>query len=587
MRFIKKASFDNLSELSELYKEFEMHTNRDDFTQTKAIENLEIIKEIYEKNGAVVTAIHCPSSKYKTSLDKKVELSSNYMSWCEIIEDRDEYELFVSICKFTEEMAKIYNITNDKSESLENNNTENEENEEDEENEENEGNQSLKDKAKIIVILHTGCVIGCGDVNDNFSCSYNAIEYKKSFECMEKTNLEDLGTEIKRFENLKIVFENITPFYNGEIRNNSGYGNENFFLASALNQVYQINIFGVVVDFCHIFATYKLLEIKADKIEYFKNYANAISDEQKKLIYLFHLSKYEETNNIHGGIFTDSKEDQNIMVSIRDWCLKNSRNTPITLEVMDSQDVVEGSNNFFKVMLEWSKLHILIKDKVEDELYQFFESLYKLYSLQFNKKTKHMITDIACKVRQIILEKSKMGNKLFGFDNEKQNLDIHLIQVQAYIYYMRYCNLAIDLLEKYEDKSKVNSTSVLSHYIFNDNLEEIRFDGLGSYYKINWIKSNTNLYRCFDGCTGGRNKEKEFSKIIQKCFEHISGSFSETQYLSFSKSFGRVMSKYYNPQTSKYNIEIIDNSPINCILVEDKWITLQEYQDCQTVSLPR
>lgn len=578
MRFIKKASFNNLSELSKVYKEFELHTNRDDFAETKIRENLEIIKEVYAKNGAIVTAIHCPSSKYKTSFDKEGELYTNYMSWCEIIGDQDEYKLFVSICKFTEEIAKIYNSTNDKSESLKNNNTEDEEDDDNEEAEENQ-KQNSEHKIKILIILHTGCVIGCDD-HPEFKCPINITVSETRF---KNFDISEFYNGIQKFQNIQIGFENITPFSdaNGTIGSNSGYGYENFILAKNLNQTYKTNMFGVVVDFCHIFANCKLLGIRVDKNEYFKNYMDAISDEQKKLIHLFHLSKYDETNNIHGGIFTDSKEDQTTIASIRDWCLKNSRNKPITLEVMDSQDVVEGSNNFYKVMLEWSKLHILIKDKVEDDLYQFFESLHELYSLQFNKKTKNMVTDIACKVRQIILEKSQIGNKLFGFDNEKQNLDIHLIQVQAYIYYMRYCNLAIDLLEKYENRANVNITSVLSHYIFNDKLEEVRFDGLGSYYKIHWIKSNTNLYRCYDGCTGRGNKEKQFSKIIQKCFEHIGGSFNETQYLSFSKSFERVMSKYYNRQKLKYNIEIIKNSPINCILVEDRWITLQEYQDYQ------
>lgn len=161
---------------------------------------------------------------------------------------------------------------------------------------------------------------------------------------------------------------------------------------------------------------------------------------------------------------------------------------------------------------------------------------------------------------------------MFGFDNEKQKLDINLLQAQSYIFYMRYCNLILDLSKKYDDQTYVNISSVLSHYMFNDRLEEIRLDGLGSYYKIYWIKSKANLYRCYDGCTGGKNIETEFNKVIQNCFSHISGGYNTTQYLSFSKSFGRVMLKYFNPQKQvtidniTYNIEIIKSSPINCFL---------------------
>ncbi|MEG2290541.1 MAG: hypothetical protein RSA29_15860 [Clostridium sp.] len=580
MRFIKKASFDNIMELSQIYKDYELYTDRDDFSEISITKNLEIIKEAYVKNGAIVTAVHCPSSKYKTSLDIQGEVSTNYMSWCEILTEKEELELFVLICKFIEEVAKVYISANDNSKVPKKNN------EEDEENEENEENESLKEDTKIIVILHAGCIIGCDDTNKKFSCSYDWIGCKRCTDNKEKINISNLLIKIKEFKNLQIAFENITPFYNGKLGNNFGYGYENFLLAERLNQEYEISVFGVVVDFCHIFATCNLLEINIDRIEYFNKYMSGINDEQKKMINLFHLSKYNEITGMHGEIFNHTKEDQAIMLSIRDWCLKNSRNTPITLELIDSHDVVEGSNNFYKVMLEWSKLHILIKDRLEDDLYQFFESLYQIYALQFNNKTKARIVDIACKLRQVVLEKSNKESKLFGFNNEKQNLDIYLIQVQAYIYYMRYCNLAINLLEKYQDNAEVNITSVLSHYIFNDNLQEIRFDGLGSYYKIYWIKNKANLYRCYDGCNGGKKREKGFGEIIRKCFEHIDGKYEETQYLSFSKSFGRDMVKYYNPQINKqitkYNIEIIENAPINSVLVEDKWVTLQEYQDCQT-----
>lgn len=150
---------------------------------------------------------------------------------------------------------------------------------------------------------------------------------------------------------------------------------------------------------------------------------------------------------------------------------------------------------------------------------------------------------------------------------------------------MRYCNLAMDLLKKDGKQSNTNMSLVLSHYMFNDNLEEIMFDGLGSYYKIYWIKNNSNLYRCFDGCTGGEVQEKNFNDIIKKCLSHIGGGFESIKYLSFSKSFGRVMLKYFDPEckgkinNNIYNIEIIQNTSINCFYYDENTVTLQEYQE--------
>lgn len=580
MRFIKKGSFHNIKELSDVYKEFELYTDRGDFTN-KATENLEILKEVYEKNGAIVKAIHCPSSKYKTSLDKESELSTNYMSWCEILENEEESKLFISICEFAKSIVNIYNNNN-------NSLLEKENEIEDEENEiEDEENESIKEESNfnIIVILHTGCAIGCHYSNE-FKCHYNLIDMDKCIKEIETPKIDIFTDKIKKMNNIKIAFENITPYQDQNIGNNSGYGYENFILAERLNKKYDTKIFGVVIDFCHIIATHSILKCEIDVIEYINNYLNGIGQKRKEIIDLFHLSKYDNASSKHGGIFSDSENDENIIKNIRDWCLNNCRSIPITLEVADSQEVIKGDENFYKVMLEWSKLHILLKGKIDNYLYEFFEDLYKLYSLPFNKKTKKDVVEIAYRIRNNVLDKSKNSNKLFGFNNENQNLDIYLLQLQAYIYYIRYCNLAIDLLKKYEYLDCYNITDILSHYIFNDNLGEIRFDGLGSYYKIYWIKSATNLYRCYDGCIGGKNKEKEFSVIIKKCFEHICGNTQITQFLSFSKSFGRVMLKYFDPSNigytennQKYNIEIIKDSPINCFCTNNKWVTLQEYQE--------
>ena len=61
MRFIKKASLSNLSEVSESYKEIELYTTREDFYSNEKIkENIDILKKNFKENKAVITAIHCP-----------------------------------------------------------------------------------------------------------------------------------------------------------------------------------------------------------------------------------------------------------------------------------------------------------------------------------------------------------------------------------------------------------------------------------------------------------------------------------------------------------------------------------------------
>lgn len=595
MRFIKKASIDNISELADIHKEFELYSSREDFTN----ENLNKIKKVYDENGVIITAIHCPTSKYKTKLDDEKGLSTNYMSWCEILGDKNEEELFLSICKFAENIANIYNSENKHIISEKDSETESED--------QDDNQAKTKAKiAKVIIVLHTGCIIGCCK-NTEFKCPYAITAVENCFKTIDLSLENSLWVELQKFINIEIVFENITPFHDGkEIGKNSGYGYENFILAEKLNRTAEIlnnqkekltgkvssKMFGTAIDFCHIFATQSLLEIKNDKSNYFKNYMDGISEEQRKLIRLLHLSKYDTCNNSHGGIFTDTDEEQNIISNIHDWCISNLMNIPITLEVADSDDVLKGNDNFFKVMLKWSKLHILLKNKIDDKLYKFFENLYEFYALQINMKNKDNTIKIAYDIRDFVLQESMLENKLFGFNSEKQDLDVYLLQAQSYIYYMRYCNLVLDLMKKYKDQQDVNISTILKHYMFSDELDEIKFDGLGSYYKIYWIKSNENLYRCYDGCDGGATTEKSFKEIIKNCFSHIGGGFDTTQFLSFSKTFGRVIMKYFDPTKSGeiddklFNIMIIKEAPINCFFVNDtdniKEITLQEYQKSQT-----
>lgn len=608
MRFIKKASLKNMSEVSESYKEIELYTTREDFSSNEKIEeNISVIKKNYDENKAVITSIHCPSSKWLTSMDK--EVSTNYMSLCEVIAADEEKVLFLKICDFAKSVSNIYNKFNSKVSS----NQLAKQQDDLVDNEDEDSNDAIQ--VKITLILHTGCLLGCFS-NDKqeespFDCPFKQTDRNKCFqeESIIYNKVEEIVVKIIGYETLQIAFKNITPFHeNGNVGSNGGYGYENFILAKLLNKLakeiieakeksqeevkqgknkkIEPKIFGTVIDFCHILATKHLLNIQSTDIEYLEGYLKNINEEYKALIMLFHLSKYNKDCGTHGDVFCESYEDNKILDLIRVWCVKNARSTPITLEVSGGESVETGRENFNRIMMDWSKLHILLEKHLSDELYTFFSDLFTVYSLIYTKKNKKKIFEAAQNIRRYILKKSKLNKKLFGFNNENQELNIYLFQVQAYTYYMRYCNLAFDLISKYENID-VDIDTVLSHYIFNDELEEIKFDGLGCYYNIYWFKNNTTLYRCFDGCSGNNKyNESHLKNIISSCFSHINGGFDGTNFLSFSKSFGRVMLKYFDPykyQTyngKEYNVEVFKNAPVNYFLIsKDKQITLQGYQD--------
>lgn len=220
MRFIKKAGFNNLLELSNKYNEFELYTTRLDFNKKNIAKNLKIIKTIYKK-GAIITSIHVPYSKYKTSIDAENELSTNYMSWCEIIKDEEEKQFFLLICKFVQKIASIYNENNSKSLLHI---------------EKKEGN-----KNKVIVIVHTGCVLGC----DERISAINCINYINQDPCYENLdNNYNFLEQLLQMNNIIIAFENITPYYDdNKLGNNRGYKYENFVLAEKLNEFYDTDIY--------------------------------------------------------------------------------------------------------------------------------------------------------------------------------------------------------------------------------------------------------------------------------------------------------------------------------------------------------
>lgn len=392
MRFIKKASLKNMSEVSEDYKEIELYTIREDFSSNEKIEeNISVIKKNYDENKAVVTAIHCPSSKWLTSIDRGI--STNYMSLCEVIADDDEKVLFLKICNFAKSVSDIYNKHNTKVSS----NQLEQQQDDLEKNEDEDDNDSFQ--LKITLILHTGCLLGCSNDKQetSFECPFKQTDRSNCFqhEFIMNNKVEEIVRKIIGCETLQVAFENITPYHENEnIGSNSGYGYENFILAKCLNKLAkeiieakeksqaeakkgknkktEPKIFGTVIDFCHILATKHILNIQSTDIQYLEGYLKNINEEDKALIMLFHLSNYNKDCGTHGDAFCESEEDNKILDLIRVWCIRNTRSIPITLEVLGGENVEKGIENFNRIMMDWSKLHVLLEKHLSDELYTFF-----------------------------------------------------------------------------------------------------------------------------------------------------------------------------------------------------------------------
>ncbi|MGE7673480.1 hypothetical protein ACQKMV_07865 [Lysinibacillus sp. NPDC094403] len=573
MRFIKKSDTKNLKNITRDYKEIELYTARSDFEDFKIKENIDEIRKVFNENKAIITAIHCPPSRFKTSIDSYI--STNYMSFSEVIFDLEEQEMFRKLCSFANEIATYYGEPSkqidtekecDESSSLERKDT--------------DSFNKKHENYKILIILHTGCIHGCTGTNSiyqDFKCSCQSqIGQGTCSAITQNENINKFRNIVEKFRNVQIVFENITPFYDGDkIGKNCGYNFENFNIAKLCNagehkKSKEESQFGVVIDFCHLIATHSLLSLSGTKIDYIKKYFDRIELADKKLIRLFHLSNYK--NGLHGEQF----EEQEDVDEVRNICLENARSVPITLEVNGSEDSKIGAVNFNKMMLDWSKLHILLKDYLEKDLYNFFEDLFYIYAKDY-QANKQKFYRIANQLKRYIIDSSQLEQKLFGITRDRQDININLFQVQAYIYYMRYCNLALDLKEKYKGDISV----ILKHYIFNDRYEEIRFDGIGYYYNIFWIKRDINLYRCNDEVLPKKILNGGFEDILLACKKHITGE--NLQFLSYSKCFGRNMLKYFNPYSNEYNIEIVVKTPINFVSInrnnKTTFISLQEYID--------
>ena len=180
MQFLKKASYKDIignsnesqfhyyEDITEKYKEFELFLTEEDLNELLDDNNksLKQLKEVLLRNGAVIKAIHCPESTKRTCNEEESEISSNYLSLCEVFKYEESKEIFKKVLKLANDICE---------EQSENLNIEVESEEEENDNDDEIDKKGNKRK-KIIVILHEGCEKGCDGRNaeEEIDCDIKA-----------------------------------------------------------------------------------------------------------------------------------------------------------------------------------------------------------------------------------------------------------------------------------------------------------------------------------------------------------------------------------------------------------------------------
>lgn len=561
MRFIKKANLEQINELSSDFKEFELFLKRDDIGKIKDDLFVKKLEDILDKNEAIITAVHLPLSKYIT--DSDTDKSTNSISFCEIISDKDELELFSNVCKFSDNIGMKFHMI-------------------------------------LTLIIHAGCVLGCNTDLQGFECPYNVDVSdcpfrQKSTSVNNNINVrlavnEFIGV-VKECKFINVAIENITPYIsknNQTDYQNCGYDFENINIAEFCNRLLvdstqegiseSKNQFGTVLDFCHVIATHDLLKNSNSKEKLISEYIK----ENKNLIKLLHFSNYDSSTQKHGVSFEDNLTLLNF---IKQKCIENFRKFPITLEVDGGADTQTSILNFRSIMLQWNKMHELFnRNLINTDTYKdFFDKLYNIFSVDIDNVK---ISDLQ-KLKEVIVKKSankKNGQFLFGFDNSKQQkYNLNAFQLQAYEYYMRYCMLVFDLQKVYQENFQ-QCKDAIDYYIFVNNYDEIKFEGLAYYYNIIWNQiDGKKLYHCEDGCIGMQSTKTNisFTDILIACFDHIT-TWGNTgwgsNFYSTGKNFGRCMLKYFGTNGSSYpqTIEIF-NTNINWVSDTNRPYTIQQF----------
>ncbi len=455
MRFLKKASISELGQFTDTFKDFELFLSTEDIADGRMNAGLKEIESLIKREDICISAVHCP--KHRENM--------NYLSVCEIVTDEFSREIFKKVCDFAKRISE------------------------------------KEDRRPVTVIVHEGCDRLCKlPESDSAVCPKQQLysEFSNLWEDINKPKAADQSSEEgsektgnsnekKKEGVIQVGIENIPPYTS----DNKGIVQPmcRQKIAGAEHQGTDCPKIGRVIDFCHILAEKYLTQNADDFKTYLSDYMNQFEDAP---ILLFHLSNFSREAGTHGEVFQDTQEDDEAFEAIFEYCMENEklREIPITLEVSGSSSQ-ETAGRFNAVMLRWSKLHILPKFKTavgkDGELYACFDNLYRAFTARTETEADMgELFVVADRIRKYILQNYKSeedkDNKTYplGFKKDRQDLDIHRFQLQAYIYYIKYINAAFYLIDYYKKMDLFETFEfpiMLKNYMFHDTVEELKFEG--------------------------------------------------------------------------------------------------------------
>lgn len=658
MRFLKKASYKDIlgktrenqmsfiEDITDRYSEYELYLSQDDLDELLPEENnennkekepsdalLELIEKL-RKKGEAISAIHCPESLYKTYNEcNEKDKSTNYLSLCECIRNEDSKKILKRVIKLAIQINQGQYLRKN-----------------------SKGEEEDKSEGKnIIVIIHEGCEIGCSFFNkSNVGCVKNDI-MEKTRDLINELN--ELIKEELKF-NVKIAIENIPPFYctldeKVPVGQNCWWdiskkdflifkkdffddinGNKTKSESQEISDNENVNkggqekgsnnknphvVIGACIDFCHIIASYyinlketKSIDCPCKEVETdektsicneIKEYCGKI-EEFKEYVYLFHVSNYGK-NGEHGQNFS-MNEDDTIIEKIRDICGKIPE-ALITFEMADGDDVEKAQRRFDKMLYYFSKKHIagklgeLLKpdenrNDFNKDLREFFDNLFELYSCDYEDI--FTITNTAYEIKKFILENKNQNENSapFGYNRDRNEEDVALLRIKAYIYYTRFCNLGEYLAENYwneEEESflgehtKEDFGLAMKYFMLNDIWYQCEYTGVAFKFLIDFLPRKETAYRFYDGidsidakCLEEINKNDDkfnkFNKIINEIYTHVTNPQEPAgSFYSMGKNFGQCLFKYYRPnddnkrKDEKWTLRIYDNLPVNYIEIDN------------------
>lgn len=608
MRFLKKASYHDIvgnnkknlfhyyDNLPVKYKEFELYLTQSDLKDLSAEEKLKELADSLKKNGAVITAIHCPESMVRTCNEKENDKSSNYLSLCEVIDREESRKLFKDLLVIADKICQ--GQYRDDAPISDN-----------EEYEETDSTLNKEKSRRITVVLHEGCEIGCGQGGDNTNCNRKNRDFDQWVcDCVDL--IDDL--KIKNQSFIQIAIENITPFYSYtdviEKGKNCGWKKENQIISGRFFENINQRLkdkkiqFGACIDFCHIMVSEKIFGKNITKEESIINYFKNI-DYQDDII-LFHVSNYGEDLS-HGQLFfLDNEDDKKALEIIRNYCNEN-KNVPITFEMADGEDIEKASLNYEHIMFYFSNKHLfgkfnqLLLHEANKELKDFFDELFKVYTC--DRENVFEITTALWKIKQIILKNTFVPDdreRLFGFDFDKTEVNLSLVRLKAYIYYARFCNLGNFLADNYysgekciwDEKSDSDRIArdyglAMKYFMFNDRIHQCVYTGIQYKFLIDFLPKRENFVRFNDGIIKTRKIEntggKEiFKQVVAKIPDHISGisiMSGEADFYSVGKNFGQCLFKYFNSDREQWSLKIYENAPVNYVDYENDRYSIQAF----------